>query len=127
MTKTQTNGRHPALDEERCWEAVQARDALSPGATIAGGFAPPFTGNLKEEFENTSRVLAEAGVDWLLPEYMGGDTIHKSPGSARVSAADRRKRLSAMREWSSHGTSAATSTNILMRHSRSRCSARAPK
>ncbi|MCZ6778883.1 MAG: homocysteine S-methyltransferase family protein [Acidobacteria bacterium] len=68
--------------------AVQARDALNPNATIAGGFAPPFTGDLKAEFENSSRVLAEAGVDWLLPEYMGGDTIHKSPIEDCVTAVE---------------------------------------
>lgn len=68
--------------------ARQARDAVNPEAYVAGGFAPPFTGNLREEFENVARVLAEAGVDFLLPEYMGGDTIHESPIADCVTAVD---------------------------------------
>ena len=56
--------------------AVQARDGLNPEAYVAGGFAPPYDGDLREEFEGQARVLAEAGVDVMLPEYMAGASIH---------------------------------------------------
>jgi S-methylmethionine-dependent homocysteine/selenocysteine methylase len=68
--------------------AIGVRDAVNPEAYVAGGFAPPFSGNLREEFENVARVLAEEGVDCLLPEYLGGDTIHESPLADCVTAVD---------------------------------------
>lgn len=68
--------------------AREARDRINPEAYVAGGFAPPFTGDLREEFESLSRVLADAGVDFLLPEYVGGDTIHDSPIADCVTAVD---------------------------------------
>ena len=51
--------------------AVEARDAVNPEAYVAGGIAPPDLGDLHREFEDQSRVLAEAGVDLMLPEYVG--------------------------------------------------------
>lgn len=68
--------------------AREARDKVNPEAYLAGGFAPPFSGNLREELENAARVLADAGVDCLLPEYFGGDTIHQSPLADCVTAVD---------------------------------------
>ena len=68
--------------------AREARDKVNPEAYLAGGFAPPFQGNLREELQNAARVLADAGVDCLLPEYFGGDTIHESPIADCVTAVD---------------------------------------
>ncbi|HWX25242.1 MAG TPA: homocysteine S-methyltransferase family protein [Vicinamibacteria bacterium] len=68
--------------------ATEARARVNPEAYLAGGFAPPFTGDLRQEAENVARVLADAGVDFLLPEYFGGDTIHKSPIADCVTAVD---------------------------------------
>ena len=58
--------------------AIEARDRLSPGAYVAGGMAPPGGGragpdadNLPREFAAQARVLFDAGVDLLLPEYVG--------------------------------------------------------
>ncbi len=76
------------IDDEDRWEeytrrggeiAVRARDAVNPAAYVAGGFAPPYQGDLRREFGNQARVLAETGVDFLLAEYMAGDTILESP------------------------------------------------
>ena len=50
--------------------AVQARDAMNPEAYVAGGIAPPDR-NVYEDFVEQSRVLAEEGVDLMLPEYVG--------------------------------------------------------
>ena len=52
--------------------AVQARDAVNPDAYVAGAIAPPGSGDPDREyteFRDQSRVLAEAGVDVLLPEF----------------------------------------------------------
>ncbi len=68
--------------------ARQARDAVNPEAYVAGGFAPSYTPDLRGEFEEVSRVLADSGVDFLLPEYMGGDTVCKSPTDDCVMAVD---------------------------------------
>jgi S-methylmethionine-dependent homocysteine/selenocysteine methylase len=70
--------------------AIEARDAVNPEAYVAGGFAPTMSmsGNLRQEFEDQSRVLAESGVDFLLPEYVGGDTVHENPIADCVTAAD---------------------------------------
>ena len=58
--------------------AIEARDRLNPDAYVAGGMAPPGGGragpdvaNLTREFAAQARVLAGAGVDLLLPEYIG--------------------------------------------------------
>ena len=51
--------------------AIAARDAVNPEAYVAGGIAPPPFGNLRHEFEEQSRVLADVGVDLMLPEYVG--------------------------------------------------------
>ena len=51
--------------------AVNARDAVNPEAYVAGGIAPPKTGDLRKEFEDQARVLAGAGVDLMLAEYVG--------------------------------------------------------
>jgi homocysteine S-methyltransferase len=68
--------------------AIEARDAVNPEAYVAGGFAPTMStsGNLRKEFEDQSRVLAESGVDFLLPEYVGGDTVHERPIADCVTA-----------------------------------------
>ena len=68
--------------------ALEARDAVNPEAYVAGGFAPPQSGDLRKEFEDQSRVLARAGVDCLLLEYLGGDTVHESPIADCVTAVD---------------------------------------
>ncbi len=51
--------------------AIQARDAVNPEAYVAGGIAPPVDGDLRHEFENQARVLADVGVDFMLPEFVG--------------------------------------------------------
>lgn len=68
--------------------AQEARKKINPEAYLAGGFAPPFSGNLREELENVAGELADAGVDFLLPEYFGGDTIHNNPIADCVTAVD---------------------------------------
>lgn len=51
--------------------AVAARDAVAPDAYVAGGIAPPGSGDLFGEFVNQSRVLRDAGADLILAEYVG--------------------------------------------------------
>ncbi len=70
--------------------AIEARDAVNPEAYVAGGFAPTMSmsGDLRKEFEDQARVLAEAGVDFLLPEYVGGDTVHEHPIADCITAVD---------------------------------------
>ena len=53
--------------------AVQARDSVNPDAFVAGGIAPSKQGSPKiaQEMAEQSKVLAEAGVDLMLPEYVG--------------------------------------------------------
>jgi methionine synthase I (cobalamin-dependent) len=51
--------------------ALQARDAVNPEAYVAGGIAPPVDGDLRHEFAEQARVLADVGVDFMLPEYVG--------------------------------------------------------
>ena len=59
--------------------AIAARDGLNPAAFVAGGMAPPGNehvlearpGELLREFGDQARVLAETGVDLMLPEYIG--------------------------------------------------------
>jgi S-methylmethionine-dependent homocysteine/selenocysteine methylase len=68
------------IGEEARWEeytraagelAVGVRDSVSPGSYVAGGIAPPGgDGDLRAEFEDQARVLAGAGVDLMLPEYV---------------------------------------------------------
>ena len=85
------------IGEEQRWEeytrrggelAVQARNAINPEAYVAGGYAPFYSGHLRKEFEEQARVLAEAGVDFMLPEYMGGDSVLQSPIEDCVTAVD---------------------------------------
>jgi S-methylmethionine-dependent homocysteine/selenocysteine methylase len=68
--------------------AREARDKVNPQAYVAGGFAPPFSGNLRRTFQDVSRVLAEEGVDFLITEYLGGDTLHENPIADCVTAVD---------------------------------------
>ncbi len=70
-----------AVGQEDNWEAitrtaaeiaVQARDAVNPSAYVAGAIAPPGSGDPDREyreFVDQSRILAEAGVDVMLPEF----------------------------------------------------------
>ena len=51
--------------------ACAARDAINPAAYVAGGIAPPGSGDLHREFTDQSTVLVEAGVDLMLVEYVG--------------------------------------------------------
>jgi S-methylmethionine-dependent homocysteine/selenocysteine methylase len=51
--------------------ALRARDAVNPEAYVAGGIAPPGSGDLQREFVDQARLLAELGVDLLLAEYVG--------------------------------------------------------
>jgi len=68
--------------------AIQARDAVKPEAYVAGGFAPPISGDLRQEYEGQARVLSQAGVDILLAEFLGGDTVHESTIADCVTAVD---------------------------------------
>src|SRR5262245_27044198 len=92
-----TRAKLAEIGEQDRWElyarravelARAARDAVNPEAYLAGGFAPPFSGDLREELGNVARVLADAGVDCLLPEYFGGDTLHEDPVADCVTAVD---------------------------------------
>jgi S-methylmethionine-dependent homocysteine/selenocysteine methylase len=51
--------------------AIQARDAVNPAAFVAGGIAPPGSGDLRAEFVDLTRVLTDVGVDLMLAEYVG--------------------------------------------------------
>ena len=59
--------------------ALAARDAQNPGAYVAGGMAPPDTEHVRDssfaelarELGDQARILAAAGVDLMLPEYVG--------------------------------------------------------
>ncbi|MEZ4522128.1 MAG: homocysteine S-methyltransferase family protein [Thermomicrobiales bacterium] len=51
--------------------AIAARDAINPEAYVAGGIAPPPSGDLRHEFEQQTRVLADIGVDLMLAEHVG--------------------------------------------------------
>jgi homocysteine S-methyltransferase len=51
--------------------ALAARDAVNRDAYVAGGIAPPVHGDLRAEFLDQTRVLAEMGVDLMLAEYVG--------------------------------------------------------
>ncbi|UCF81606.1 MAG: homocysteine S-methyltransferase family protein [Acidobacteriota bacterium] len=94
------------IGEQNRWEeyvrrggelAVAARDAVNPEAYVAGGIAPTFGyqnvnedcgSDLGQEFEAISRILAEAGVDFMLPEYMAGEIVHETPIKDCVTAVD---------------------------------------
>ena len=85
------------VGEEDRWEeytrlggelAVQARDAVNAEAYVAGGFAPPYDGDLRQEFEGQARVLAGAGVDVMLPEDLAGSSVHDTPISDCITAVD---------------------------------------
>ena len=56
-----------------CDLAVQARDAVNPNAYVAGGIAPSAPGipAIFEELRGQAEVLAGAGADVILPEYVG--------------------------------------------------------
>ncbi len=68
--------------------AVQSRDAVNPDAYVAGGIAPPYKCDLYEEFSGQARVLADAGVDFMIAEYMAGDSVVDDPISDCVAAVD---------------------------------------
>ena len=53
--------------------AVNARDAVNPDAYVAGGIAPPLNEAPQNgpELAEQARVLADAGVDVMLAEYVG--------------------------------------------------------
>ena len=51
--------------------ACDARDAINPAAYVAGGIAPPGRGDLDRELSDQATILAEAGVDLMLVEYVG--------------------------------------------------------
>ncbi len=53
--------------------AVQARDAVNPDAYVAGGIAPSSPGHpgIFEELRGQAEILADAGIDVILPEYVG--------------------------------------------------------
>jgi S-methylmethionine-dependent homocysteine/selenocysteine methylase len=67
---------------------VQARDEVNAEAYVAGGFAPPYDGDLRQELEGQARVLAKAGVDVMLPEYLTGSLVHDTPISDCITAVD---------------------------------------
>ena len=68
--------------------AIQARDAVNPDAYVAGGIAPPYQCDLRAEFEGQARVLAASGVDFMVAEYMAGESIIDDPISDCVTAVD---------------------------------------
>jgi S-methylmethionine-dependent homocysteine/selenocysteine methylase len=68
--------------------AVQARDAVNPDAYVAGGIAPPYQCDLRAEFEGQALVLAASGVDFMVAEYMAGESIIDDPISDCVTAVD---------------------------------------
>jgi S-methylmethionine-dependent homocysteine/selenocysteine methylase len=53
--------------------AVAARDGINPEAYVAGGIAPPWPDAAQNgpELAEQAEVLAEAGVDVMLAEYVG--------------------------------------------------------
>ena len=53
--------------------AVQTRDAVNPGAYVAGGIAPASPGHsgIFEELRGQAEILADCGIDAILPEYVG--------------------------------------------------------
>ena len=53
--------------------AVQARDAVNPDAYVAGGIAPSSPGHpgIFEELRGQAEILADSGIDVILPEYVG--------------------------------------------------------
>ncbi len=53
--------------------AVEARDTVNPDAYVAGGIAPSNQGSpsIFEELRGQAEALADAGVDVILPEYVG--------------------------------------------------------
>ena len=53
--------------------AVKARDSINPDAYVAAGIAPPDNDypDTFKELRGQAEVLAETGVDILLPEYVG--------------------------------------------------------
>ena len=59
--------------------ALAAREAQNPEAYVAGGMAPPDTEHVRDsnpdevarELGDQARILAAAGVDLMLPEYVG--------------------------------------------------------
>ena len=53
--------------------AVQARDAVNPDAYVAGGIAPSGPGHpgIYEELRGQAEILADSGIDVVLPEYVG--------------------------------------------------------
>jgi S-methylmethionine-dependent homocysteine/selenocysteine methylase len=68
------------IGQEERWEeytrkagelAVAARDSMNRESYVAGGVAPPGSGDLHTEFADQARILAAAGVDVMLPEYVG--------------------------------------------------------
>jgi homocysteine S-methyltransferase len=74
--------------EEGRWEectrrggelAVEVRNAVKPEAYVAGGFAASHQVNtvaeLGSELKDMARVLTGTGVDFLILEYFGGDTM----------------------------------------------------
>ena len=92
--------------------AIKARDAMNPEAYVAGGIAPPGTQrwpnlppesnpsnpdnrpdveirgeeSVREEFAAQARVLADEGVDLMLPEFVGyiDDCVAAVDGCAEV-------------------------------------------
>jgi len=69
--------------------ACQARDAINPAAYVAGGIAPPeHKCDLHEQFVEQARVLADSGVDFMLCEYMAGNSVMVDPVSDCVTAVD---------------------------------------
>jgi methionine synthase I (cobalamin-dependent) len=51
--------------------AIEARDAVNKESYVAAGIAPPSDADIAVEFREEARVLADEGVDVLLPEFMG--------------------------------------------------------
>ena len=66
--------------------ACEARDKINPQAYVAGSLSPPETGDLAEEFAAQSAVLAEAGVDILMLEYLGSvsECVQAVRGVSRI-------------------------------------------
>ena len=57
--------------------AVDTRDNVNPEAYVGGGVSPPGDGDMRSQLEDQARILASVGVDFMLPEYVGGGVRHE--------------------------------------------------
>jgi homocysteine S-methyltransferase len=82
--------------------AIDARDAVNAEAYVAGGMAPPPEGDLSVEFAEEAALLADAGVDVILAEYLG--TVEEAVAAVEACAPVGLPVLLGMRHVSATGT-----------------------